>query len=67
LIGTPKLGVPQVEELALLTMLATVAKTMRMELGELNLPPSLRYTKQIYTNSVINLSGSPNIIKKIDI
>jgi len=67
LIGTPKLGVPQVEELALLTMLVTVGKIMKMELGVLNLPPSLRYTKQIYTNSVINLSGSANIIKKIDI
>jgi hypothetical protein len=67
LIGTPKLGVPQVEELALLTMLVTVGKTMIMVLGVLNLPPSSPYTKQIYTNSVINLSGSANIIKKIDI
>lgn len=67
MIGTPKLGVPQVEELALLTMLVTVDKIMKMELGALNLPPSSRYTKQIYTNSVINLSGSANIIKKIDI
>jgi hypothetical protein len=67
LIGTPKLGVPQVEELALLTMLVTVGKTMTMVLGVLNLPPSSQYTKQIYTNSVINLSGSANIIKKIDI
>lgn len=67
MIGTPKLGVPQVEELALLTMLVTVGKTMIMVLGVLNLPPSSQYTKQIYTNSVINLSGSANIIKKIDI
>jgi hypothetical protein len=56
-----------VEELALLTMLVTVGKTMIMVLGVLNLPQSSQYTKQIYTNSVINLSGSANIIKKIDI